>query len=311
MSASSIHRCAPRRCAPRCCAPCRRAGVAALIAGAIVLAPAAQAAARKSPAPTPCQPTTVATGIVKAIIDGRSFMLTDGREVRLAGIDVPPLATTPAPIKAAATTAPSGAPDPGTDPGLAAANALAALIADREVILVHPKLVTDRYGRIVADAAVAGTDAGAGSVAKLLLSQGLARVAAPAGEPACAADLLAAERPARAQKLGLWADPRYFPKAADDPAGVLVERGRFMLVEGKVASVRESGGTIYLNFGQRWSEDFTVTVLKRNERQFTAAGLALRSLAGRRVLVRGFIEERGGPWIDAMGPGQIELLADR
>jgi len=51
--------------------------------------------------------------------------------------------------------------------------------------------------------------------------------------------------------------------------------------------------------------------LKRNERQFTAAGLALRSLAGRRVLVRGFIEERGGPWIDVRGPEQIEILADR
>jgi len=76
-------------------------------------------------------------------------------------------------------------------------------------------------------------------------------------------------------------------------------------------SVRESGGTIYVNFGQRWSEDFTVTILKRNERLFTAAGLEPRKLAGRRVMVRGWLEERGGPWIEAAGPDQIEVVAEK
>jgi hypothetical protein len=69
------------------------------------------------------------------------------------------------------------------------------------------------------------------------------------------------------------------------PADVLAERGRFALVEGKVVSVRESGATIYVNFGRRWTEDFTATILKRNERSFT--GLEPKRLAGRRVLVRG------------------------
>jgi hypothetical protein len=39
------------------------------------------------------------------------------------------------------------------------------------------------------------------------------------------------------------------------------------------------------DFGQCRSEDFTVTILKRNARQFMATGLAFA--AGRRVLVRG------------------------
>jgi hypothetical protein len=80
-------------------------------------------------------------------------------------------------------------------------------------------------------------------------------------------------------------------------------------------SVRESGSTIYVNFGQRWSEDFTVTIQKRNERNFAAAGLDPKSLQGRRVRVRGWVEERGGadgnkggsPWIDAAHPEQIEI----
>jgi hypothetical protein len=79
------------------------------------------------------------------------------------------------------------------------------------------------------------------------------------------------------------------------------------VVEGKVLSVRESGGTIYVNFGRRWSEDFTVTTLKRNERTFEAAGLPLKKLAGRRVRIRGTVEERGGPWIEVIHPGQIEI----
>ena len=98
---------------------------------------------------------------------------------------------------------------------------------------------------------------------------------------------MAAEQAARAAGLGLWADPYYVIRHAEDPAGILAVRGRFAVVEGKVLSVRESGGTIYVNFGRRWSEDFTVTVLKRNERSFTAAGLPLKKLAGQRVRVRG------------------------
>ncbi|MGD0438882.1 MAG: hypothetical protein ABSB86_20655 [Bryobacteraceae bacterium] len=94
---------------------------------------------------------------------------------------------------------------------------------------------------------------------------------------------------------------------ADNPADVLAEQGHFALVEGKVVSVRESGATIYVNFGRRWSRDFTVTILKRNARNFTAAGLEPKTLSGRRVRVRGWIEERGGPWIEAARPEQIEL----
>ena len=73
-------------------------------------------------------------------------------------------------------------------------------------------------------------------------------------------------------------------------------------------SVRESGGVIYVNFGRRWTEDFTVTISKRNERFFVAQGIAPKTLQGRHVRVRGVVEKRGGPWIEAIRPEQIELL---
>ena len=131
----------------------------------------------------------------------------------------------------------------------------------------------------------------------------------PRGVPReCAPELLARERAARKAKLGLWAISYYDLLDADNPADVLAERGRFALVEGKVVSVRESGATIYVNFGRRWTEDFTVTILKRNERSFAAAGVEPKRLSGWRVRVRGWIEERGGPWIEATRPEQIELI---
>jgi hypothetical protein len=122
------------------------------------------------------------------------------------------------------------------------------------------------------------------------------------------------EAAARIAKLGLWADPYYEVLNAEAPTDVLARRGRFALVEGKVVSVRESGATVYVNFGRHWSEDFTVTIPKRNERNFSAAGVDLQKLAGRRVRVRGWIEERGGtarsPYIEAAHPEQVEA-ADR
>jgi len=85
-------------------------------------------------------------------------------------------------------------------------------------------------------------------------------------------------------------------------------RGRFALVEGKVLSVRESGATIYVNFGRRRTRDFSVIILRRLGRAFAAAGLEPTSLAGRRIRVRGRVEQRGGPIIAAEAPEQIELL---
>ena len=140
-----------------------------------------------------------------------------------------------------------------------------------------------------------------------MLASGYARVAAPVGDRACAAELLARERTARQAKLGLWGEPYYAILGADSGAALLAERGHFTVVEGKVLSVRESGGTIYMNFGRRWSEALTVTVPKRQERAFSSAGLAPKALESRRVRVRGWVEERNGPRIEATSPEQIEI----
>ncbi len=224
-----------------------------------------------------CRFVTIGTATVRTISEA-GITLDDGRTVRLAGVEL-------------ANTAELGA---GT------ALTLKRLPAVPE---------TDRYGHLNAHVFIgeSGTERW---LQADLVGRGLARVSSRVGDPVCARLLHAREQTARAAKLGLWDEPVYVIGKAEDPAGVLTSRGRLALVEGKVLSVRESGGTIYVNFGRRWSEDFTVTIAKRNERMFSAAGVVPKSLSGRRVRIRGWIEERGGPWVEASRPEQIEVLGN-
>jgi endonuclease YncB( thermonuclease family) len=243
------------------------------VAGALSLATIALASAAPARADEACRLAAIGSATVRAATaDG--IALEDGRAVRLAGIEL------------------SAAPP---------------LAAGTAVTLKRLGAETDRYGRLQAHVFLDdnGTERW---VQADLVARGIARVSSRVGDSACAKLLLNHENSARAARLGLWAEPVYVIGKAEDPAGVLESRGRFALVEGKVVSVRESGGTIYVNFGRRWSEDFTVTIAKRNERAFAAAGLVPKSLSGRWVRIRGWIEERGGPWVEAARPEQIEVL---
>ena len=245
----------------------------ALLACVIAAALAGHARAQDG---APCGEDAIAGGVVARVIDGRSFVLQDGREILLAGIEVP------AGIR--------------TD--------LADLLQGNPVTLRRAEAGPDRYNRVAAYAALEGDKT---LIQQELLTSGKARLGARIGTPACAAALLAAERQARESGLGLWADPVYSVRRASAGRELLGEVGRFAVVRGEVVSVRESGGTIYVNFGRRWSEALTVTILKRNERAFADAGVTRAALEKGRLTVRGFIEERNGPRIEASRPEQIEI----
>ena len=138
------------------------------------------------------------------------------------------------------------------------------------------------------------TDDAHESLQQVMLAQGEARVSARVGDRPCAELLLKAERAARAAARGLWADPNFAPLPSHDVTRITAVRGQFALVEGKVLSVRESGATIYFNFGRRWTQDFAVTILKRHRRDFAAANIDPKELEGCNR-VRGWVEQRRGP----------------
>jgi len=245
-------------------------------------------------APRDCGGRSEASAEVARVIDGRSFLLADGREVRLAAIETP-------------LAVPGDEDEARVQAALAAKAALETLLLHREVNLFVLGSGPDRYGRLVAYAFVR-TSSGEALVQRELVATGHALLSPAASAATCRIYLRNAERDARNGGLGLWGDPYYAVKAAADPADVLAEQGRFALVQGKVMSVRESGGMVYVNFGQRWSEQFTVTILKRNEGIFAGAGLTPKALAGRNIEVRGWVEERGGPAIEVTRPEQIEVV---
>ncbi len=194
-------------------------------------------------------------GRVAAIEDSRTLRLADGRLIRLAGVEW-------------------GVPD------AAAREALAGLVLGRPVNLKTAPAktagTTDRYGRIHAFPVVNGSET---PIQYALLDRGLAVTGTRIGDPACARALLVRERAARTARLGIWGSGDYRLHQADDPAAILRDLGRFAIVEGRVVSVRESGNTVYVNFGRRWSDDFTVTIAKRAEPGFVSDGLSPRSLA--------------------------------
>lgn len=223
-----------------------------------------------------CRFEPLGEGRVAAIVDARSLRLDDGREVRLIGIE----------------------------PAANAKQALVALLRGRQVSLRGADDTPDRYGR---QAALVFVDHADTSVQATLLAQGEALVSAEIADKDCAAALSAAEAEARRERRGTWAD-RNAIKNAESPDDILAGIGRFMVVEGKVVSVRQAGATTYLNFGRNWTRGFAVTISRRMLPAFEAAGIALKSLENRRIRVRGWIEGTTGPRIDVLRVGQIELL---
>jgi endonuclease YncB( thermonuclease family) len=222
-------------------------------------------------------------GRVVAVVDARSFRLEDGREVRLAGIE-----------------------RGGTDRASGRA-ALSAIAGGRDVTLHGEDDTPDRYGRQGAFVFVTGSEH---SVQSELLRRGEALFSADTADKNCAAALAAAEGAARDAKLGIWAETSAI-KNAESPGDILSAIGQFMVVEGRVLSVRQAGAMTYLNFGRNWTRDFAATISRRIVPAFESASLGPKSLENRRIRVRGIVSSRGGPRIELFRVGQIEVLGGK
>jgi endonuclease YncB( thermonuclease family) len=250
-------------------------GTAILFAGMLLTAVAAGPAAASG-----CQFEPQGEGRVAAVIDARSFRLDDGREVLLAGIE---------PVAAADRQ-----------------SALSALIGGRDVTLSGEDDTPDRYGRQPAFVFRLSSE---DPVQALLLAQGEALVSGTVTNKDCIAILTSAEAAARQARRGIWADPVAI-KNAESPGDILAGIGQFTLVEGRVLSVRQAGTTTYLNFGRNWTRGFAATISRRALPAFETAGIVVKSLENRQIRVRGWVEAHGGPRIEVLRVGQIELLGE-
>jgi endonuclease YncB( thermonuclease family) len=252
-------------------APWRR-GLAALLLALAVFAPAcAQEEAR-----------------VVEVIDGDTVLLDDGHEVRLVGTQAPKL-----PLGRRGFVA-----WPLADESKAA---LKDLVLGRTVRRDYGGLEVDRHGR---DLAHLIRDDGLW-IQGAMLRAGMSRVYSFPDNRARVDDMLALEREARAERAGIWGHPFY---AIRTPEAVATDIDTFQIVEGRVAEAAVVRRRAYLNFGDDWRTDFTISVAPSDRRLFEDAGIDLGDMTGRPVRVRGWVRDYNGPMIEATHPEQIELL---
>ncbi len=227
-------------------------------------------------------------GVVSEIVDGDTVRLEDGTEIRLVGLQAPKLALGRRDFR---------------DWPLAgeARDGLAGLVLGRRVTLAYGGRRIDRHGRALAHLI---RDDGLW-VQGAMLERGLARVYSFEDNRTGVAEMLAAERRARAAGRGIWEHPFYAIRSVADTDDLL---DSFQIVEGPVIDAAEVRRRVYLNFGPDWRDDFTVSIAPDHVRAFRAAGLEPLEFGGRHIRVRGWLYRRNGPMIDATHPEQIELL---
>jgi len=222
-------------------------------------------------------------GVVAEVREDLTLRLTDGTVVRLA------LLLPPRPPLGQKTWPPLGK----------ARALLAALVQGKAVTLHWPEPQWDRHGRRVAHVLRANDGLW---VQEALVAAGLVQVLTFADERAAAAALLHAEDDARTARRGLWTDPAFGVHDAGTAARTV---GTFRIIEGTVLDTAEVRGRIYLNFGADWRTDFTVLIPPQAVKRFDTDPLAL---AGRRIRVRGWVQDYNGPLIEVTHPEAVELL---
>ena len=236
-------------------------------------------------------------GIVTAVTDGDTVILDDGRVIRMIGTQAPKL-----PLDRVDFETWPLAPE--------ARSALEAIALGKPVRLGFGGEQIDRYGRVLAHVFIDGPD-GEIWAQRAMIGLGLARVYSFPDNRACLDLLFAAEGRARLGRLGIWADPYYSIRAADQPGELLARAGRYELVEGRILLAEKTGGRVYLNFGRFWKEDFTAVIEAPALRLFAEAGVDPLLLENALVRIRGWVDDRDGPRIEVTHPEQIEVLATR
>lgn len=202
-----------------------------------------------------------------------SLVLTDGRRVRLIGIEGVDSETLQETVGA------EGALYPGA-------------------------LSQNRYGQILAHIVLPdGT-----WLQEKLVREGKA-IAMPSYETRMEylAPLLAAERLARAAKAGMWGHSREAIVCADDAKRAF---DRFAVLQGRILVAANVRGTTYLNFGEDYRKDFTIKISSKTLKTLpeTFRRLTEEASLARLVEVRGYVFYSGGPMIEVTSPAQISLL---
>ena len=137
-----------------------------------------------------------------------------------------------------------------------------------------------------------------------LLRDGMARVYTFPYNRGRVPEMLSFEKTARTARRGLWALAYYRIRPSDD---LRRDIGTFQVIEGIITKVAVVRGRAYLNFGQNWRIDFTISISPIWMRRHWRIGQPVADYKGRKVHVRGWLKSYNGPLIEATHPEQIEI----
>ncbi|MHC6227866.1 thermonuclease family protein [Pseudomonas sp. X10] len=213
---------------------------------------------------------------VRQVIDGDTLRLTDGRSVRLIGINAPEIG------RKGRTSEPYAE---------AARRRLQALVkaSDGRIGLVPGVESKDKYGRTLAHIYGRNGD----NIEAVLLSEGLGYRVAVAPNVRLAGCQQAAEKAARKARLGLWRQPPLV-RPAD------VRQSGFAIISGRIQAIERNRGGIWLELDNA----VVLQVPARLQRSFPAR--FFDNLKGRQVEARGWVLDRSRK--GGLKPGQRRWL---
>ncbi|GGC96452.1 thermonuclease family protein [Halopseudomonas salina] len=198
------------------------------------------------------------------MIDGDTLELTDGRRVRLIGIDTPEMGRRGEPAEPFAQ---------------AAKKRLQQLVEASGLRMYTGEEPSDRYGRILAHLHAADGS----NIEAQMLKEGLGFALVVPPNDAMADCHGLAERQARSLDRGIWSRSPVIRASA-------LEEGGFTIIKGRVESASEGGGHLWLDL------DGPVTLrIGRDEREAFDANLiegSPRRWVGRHVEARGWVVDR-------------------
>ncbi len=241
-------------------------------------------------------------GIVTQIIDGDSLILDSGLKVRLAQIEAPHIKF-------------------DAEEGNASREFLQKLALNKKVRLKYGGLRRDKMGRALAQVFIIDKKQGEIWVNIEILRAGRARVHTYIDNRKNIGAFWAAEREARRDFLGIWANPKYQARHGNAPDLIGAE-GSFQLVEGKVLRAINQGGVAKLCFGENSEKDFCALIPKASWELFSGGINEILGYENRELRIRGRVQSaqlaresaKGkqfaahGPQIWLDHPEQIEFI---
>lgn len=207
-------------------------------------------------------PGNLPTATVQRVVDGDTLRLTDGRSVRMIGLNTPETG------KKGKTAEPFAE---------AAQRRLQALVDESagQVALQIGRQGKDHYGRTLANVYSRNGE----NLEARLLSEGLGYQVAVAPNVALVDCQRSAEQAARQAGRGLWRNSPVQPVDA-------ISRSGFAVVSGKVRNVERNGGGLWIEL----EGSLVLRIEPRLVSQFDAS--MLEHLEGRQIEARGWVVDR-------------------